>query len=124
MTPKPEGAATFAPPRPRGSDSSPAFDMSLPDNRRKLEATESLGTLADEAGLSIIELASAFVVNHLRDVGAVVPVGSERQGTPGRVGAAATKWRRSRTAEGACRAGSASESRGSAATAARSTPSR
>jgi aryl-alcohol dehydrogenase-like predicted oxidoreductase len=62
--PQARGCGDVCPPRPRGSDSSPAFDMSLPDNRRKLEATESLGTLADEAGLSIIELAIAFVVNH------------------------------------------------------------
>src|SRR6476646_12234996 len=40
------------------------FDMTLPENQRKLEATEALGRLADEAGLSLIELALAFVINH------------------------------------------------------------
>jgi aryl-alcohol dehydrogenase-like predicted oxidoreductase len=40
------------------------FDMSLPDNQRKLEAVERLAKVADDAGLSMIELALAFVVNH------------------------------------------------------------
>src|SRR5215207_3810288 len=56
------------------ADSSPAsparqrlaarFDMSLPENQRKLEAVGQLATVADDAGLSMIELAIAFVVNH------------------------------------------------------------
>ena len=40
------------------------FDMSLPENQRKLEAVEQLAQVADDAGLSLIELAIAFVVNH------------------------------------------------------------
>ena len=40
------------------------FDMSMPDNQRKLEAVEKLQRVADDAGLSMIELAIAFVVNH------------------------------------------------------------
>ena len=40
------------------------FDMSLPENQRKLEAVEQLAKVADDAGLSMIELAIAFVVNH------------------------------------------------------------
>jgi aryl-alcohol dehydrogenase-like predicted oxidoreductase len=40
------------------------FDMSLPENQRKLQAVEQLQQLADDAGLSMIELAIAFVVNH------------------------------------------------------------
>ena len=42
------------------------FDMSLPENQRKLEAVEQLAAVADDAGLSLIELAIAFVVNHRR----------------------------------------------------------
>ena len=38
--------------------------MSLPENQRKLEAVEQLAKVADDAGLSLIELAMAFVVNH------------------------------------------------------------
>src|SRR3954449_8145263 len=40
------------------------FDMSLPDNQRKLEATEQLAKVAEDAGLSVTERAIAFVVNH------------------------------------------------------------
>jgi aryl-alcohol dehydrogenase-like predicted oxidoreductase len=40
------------------------FDMSLPENQRKLEAVEQLATVADDAGVPLIELAISFVVNH------------------------------------------------------------
>ncbi len=40
------------------------FDMSLPGNQAKLEAAEQLAVLADEAGLSLIHLALAFVISH------------------------------------------------------------
>jgi aryl-alcohol dehydrogenase-like predicted oxidoreductase len=40
------------------------FDMSLPENQRKLEAVEQLTKVAGEAGVSMIELAIGFVVNH------------------------------------------------------------
>jgi aryl-alcohol dehydrogenase-like predicted oxidoreductase len=40
------------------------FDLSQPDNRRKLEAAERLAQLAEEAGLSLIQMAIAFVLNH------------------------------------------------------------
>ena len=40
------------------------FDMALPENQRKLEAVERLAKVADDADLSMIELAIAFVVNH------------------------------------------------------------
>jgi aryl-alcohol dehydrogenase-like predicted oxidoreductase len=48
------------------------FDMSLPENQRKLEATEQLAKVADDAGLSLIELAIAFVVNHAAVTSAIV----------------------------------------------------
>ncbi|WP_328723446.1 aldo/keto reductase [Streptomyces sp. NBC_00247] len=40
------------------------FDMGTPANLRKLEAVEQLAVLAEKAGLSLIELAVAFVINH------------------------------------------------------------
>jgi aryl-alcohol dehydrogenase-like predicted oxidoreductase len=40
------------------------FDMSLPENQRKLEAVQQLAEVADDAGLTLIELAIAFVINH------------------------------------------------------------
>ena len=48
------------------------FDMSLPDNQRKLEAVEQLAKVADDAGLSMIELAIAFVVNHPAVTSAII----------------------------------------------------
>ena len=40
------------------------FDLSIPGNQRKLDAADALGALADEAGMSLIELALAWVINH------------------------------------------------------------
>src|SRR3954454_5080866 len=48
------------------------FDMSLPENRRKLEAVEQLQQVADDAGVSMIELAIAFVVDHPAVTSAIV----------------------------------------------------
>jgi aryl-alcohol dehydrogenase-like predicted oxidoreductase len=48
------------------------FDMSLPENQRKLEAVEQLATVADEAGVPLIELAIAFVVNHPAVTSAII----------------------------------------------------
>jgi aryl-alcohol dehydrogenase-like predicted oxidoreductase len=46
--------------------------MSLPENQRKLEAVEQLATVADHAGLPLIELAIAFVVNHPAVTSAII----------------------------------------------------
>jgi aryl-alcohol dehydrogenase-like predicted oxidoreductase len=40
------------------------FDLSLPANQRKLEAAEQFARLADEAGLTLIQMALAFAVRH------------------------------------------------------------
>ena len=40
------------------------YDMSNPANQRKLQAAQELGELADEAGMSLIEMALAFVTSH------------------------------------------------------------
>jgi aryl-alcohol dehydrogenase-like predicted oxidoreductase len=40
------------------------FDLSLPANQRKLDAVEQLARLAKEAGITLIQLAIAFVLNH------------------------------------------------------------
>jgi aryl-alcohol dehydrogenase-like predicted oxidoreductase len=48
------------------------FDLSLPENQRKLEAVEQLSELADEAGLSLIELAIAFVLRHPAVTAAII----------------------------------------------------
>ena len=46
--------------------------MSLADNQRKLEAVEQLAKVADDAGMSLIELAIAFVVNHPAVTSAII----------------------------------------------------
>jgi len=48
------------------------FDLSQPGNRRKLDATEELAQLAEEAGLTLIQLAIAFVVNHPAITSAII----------------------------------------------------
>jgi aryl-alcohol dehydrogenase-like predicted oxidoreductase len=40
------------------------YDMSTPDSQRKLDAADALGQLADDAGLTLIHLALAFVMQH------------------------------------------------------------
>jgi aryl-alcohol dehydrogenase-like predicted oxidoreductase len=40
------------------------FDLSIPENRRKLDAADALGKLADEAGMSLVHMAIAFVLQH------------------------------------------------------------
>jgi aryl-alcohol dehydrogenase-like predicted oxidoreductase len=40
------------------------YDMSLPANQRKLEAADALARLAQDAGITLIEMAIAFVINH------------------------------------------------------------
>jgi aryl-alcohol dehydrogenase-like predicted oxidoreductase len=40
------------------------FDLTLPANRRKLAAVDRLAQLAEDAGLSLIHLAIAFVMSH------------------------------------------------------------
>src|SRR4051794_30310689 len=78
-----------------GADSSPTsparqrlvgrFDMSLAENQRKLEAVEELAKVADDAGLSMIELAIALLVNHPGGTSAVLgppPNGPPRNPPP------------------------------------------
>jgi aryl-alcohol dehydrogenase-like predicted oxidoreductase len=48
------------------------FDMSLAENRRKLEAVEQLAKITDEAGMSLIELAIGFVVEHPAVTSAII----------------------------------------------------
>jgi aryl-alcohol dehydrogenase-like predicted oxidoreductase len=48
------------------------YDMSLPENQRKLEAAEQLALLAEEAGMSLVHLAIAFVVNHPAVTSAII----------------------------------------------------
>src|SRR5262245_42000636 len=48
------------------------YDLSIPSNQKKLEAADALAELADEAGLSLVHLALAFVLNHPAVTSAIV----------------------------------------------------
>jgi aryl-alcohol dehydrogenase-like predicted oxidoreductase len=48
------------------------FDLSLPANQRKLDAADALGRLADEAGMTLIEMAIAFVLRHPAVTAAII----------------------------------------------------
>jgi aryl-alcohol dehydrogenase-like predicted oxidoreductase len=48
------------------------YDLSLPENRRKLDAADALALLAEEAGISLIHLAIAFVIRHPAVTAAIV----------------------------------------------------
>ena len=48
------------------------YDMSLPGNQRKLEAADALAKLADEAGVTLIEMALAFVIRHPAVTAAII----------------------------------------------------
>jgi aryl-alcohol dehydrogenase-like predicted oxidoreductase len=48
----------------RGKKVPERYDLSAPDNQRKLDAVDALATVADEAGLPLLHMAIAFVLNH------------------------------------------------------------
>jgi aryl-alcohol dehydrogenase-like predicted oxidoreductase len=48
------------------------YDMSLPGNQLKLEAAEALANLAEEAGVTLIQMALAFVIRHPAVTAAII----------------------------------------------------
>ncbi len=48
------------------------FDLSVPANQRKLDAAEELAQLAEKAGISLVELAVAFVIRHPAVTSAII----------------------------------------------------
>jgi aryl-alcohol dehydrogenase-like predicted oxidoreductase len=48
------------------------FDLSIPGNQRKLDAADALAQLADDAGMTLIEMALAFVINHPAVTAAII----------------------------------------------------
>ena len=48
------------------------YDMSDPDNQRKLEAADALARLAEKAGITLIEMALAFVIRHPAVTAAII----------------------------------------------------
>jgi aryl-alcohol dehydrogenase-like predicted oxidoreductase len=48
------------------------YDMALPANQAKLDAADALGAVAEEAGMSLIEMALAFVTSHPAVTAAII----------------------------------------------------
>jgi aryl-alcohol dehydrogenase-like predicted oxidoreductase len=48
------------------------YDLSLPENQRKLEAADALARLAEEAGIPLIRLAIAFALRHPAITSAII----------------------------------------------------
>src|SRR4051812_21153932 len=48
------------------------FDLSQPANQRKLDAVEALAVLAEEAGITLIQMAIAFVLEHPAITSAII----------------------------------------------------
>ena len=48
------------------------YDMSIPENQHKLEAVDELRELAEAAGLTLIEMALAFVIEHPAVTAAII----------------------------------------------------
>jgi aryl-alcohol dehydrogenase-like predicted oxidoreductase len=61
-----------APDSTRASRLPGRYDLSLPGNQRKLQAADALGKLADEAGVTLIQMALAFVIRHPAVTAAII----------------------------------------------------
>ena len=48
------------------------YDLSIPANQRKLDAADALAELAEEAGMTLIDLALAFVLRHPAVTSAII----------------------------------------------------
>ncbi|HEY2005330.1 MAG TPA: aldo/keto reductase [Solirubrobacteraceae bacterium] len=48
------------------------YDLSKPENQLKLEKADALGRLADESGMTLIEMAIAFVIRHPAVTAAII----------------------------------------------------
>ena len=48
------------------------YDLSMPENQRKLDAAEALAQLAEENGMTLIEMALAFVIHHPAVTAAII----------------------------------------------------
>jgi aryl-alcohol dehydrogenase-like predicted oxidoreductase len=48
------------------------YDMTVPENQRKLEAADALAVLAEEVGMTLVHLALAWVINHPTVTAAII----------------------------------------------------
>ncbi len=61
------------PPATRRAERIPArYDLEQPENQRKLDAADALAALAEEAGMTLVHLALAFVLEHPAVTSAIV----------------------------------------------------
>jgi aryl-alcohol dehydrogenase-like predicted oxidoreductase len=60
------------PPSTRAQRIPQRYDLSLPENQRKLEAADALAQLADASDLTLIHLAIAFVLHHPAVTAAII----------------------------------------------------
>jgi len=66
------GAKATGPTSPVRQRLADRFDLFLPANQRKLEATEQIAELAGKAGITLIEMAIAFVLRHPAVTSAII----------------------------------------------------
>ncbi len=48
------------------------YDLSMPENQQKLDVADALGALADDAGMSLVHLALAWVINNPAVTSAII----------------------------------------------------
>jgi aryl-alcohol dehydrogenase-like predicted oxidoreductase len=60
------------PPSRRAERMPARYDMSDPGNQRKLDAADALARLAEDNGMTLIELALAFVIHHPAVTAAII----------------------------------------------------
>jgi aryl-alcohol dehydrogenase-like predicted oxidoreductase len=67
-----KGQEVTGPGSPARARSSAAYDATNPANAAKLDAADALGTLADQAGITLIQMAIAFAVRHPAVTSAII----------------------------------------------------
>jgi aryl-alcohol dehydrogenase-like predicted oxidoreductase len=67
-----KGQEVIGPGSPARARSSTAYDATYPANAAKLDAADALGALADEAGITLIQMAIAFAVHHPAVTSAII----------------------------------------------------
>jgi aryl-alcohol dehydrogenase-like predicted oxidoreductase len=67
-----KGQEVSGPGSPARARRSAAFDAANPANAAKLEAADALGVLADEAGITLVQMAIAFAVRHPAVTSAII----------------------------------------------------
>jgi aryl-alcohol dehydrogenase-like predicted oxidoreductase len=63
---------TDAPESHRASRFPERYDVSTPENARKLDAADALARLGEEAGMTLVEMALAFVIRHPAVTAAII----------------------------------------------------